>query len=34
LDSLLAALSNTNGFGEQTVDATEWAAEAFDRELL
>jgi hypothetical protein len=34
LDSLLAALSNTNGFGEQTVDATESAAEAFDRELL
>ena len=34
LDSLLAALSNTNGSGEQTSDATEWAAEAFDRELL
>jgi len=34
LDSLLAALSNTNGSGEQTTDATEWAAEAFDRELL
>lgn len=34
LDTLLAALTNSTGSDTKAEDATEWAAEAFDRELL